>query len=111
MPIASKHKILLKNFLLECSIMIDNEYKYSCKTTLNAHNYYHTIMVTVILQATIILNNYTQLALSISDNFVSFFSIVFCADIFLLSYILVPAASSIIDNIYIDSIKSRLLTI
>ena len=91
--------------------MIDNEYKYSYKTTLNAHNYYHTIMVTVILQATIILNDYTQLTLSISDNFVSFFSIVFCADIFLLSYILVPAASSIIDNIYIDSIKSRLLRI
>jgi len=37
---------------------------------------------------------------SISLSLASFFSIVFCADSFLLSYSRVPEASSIIDRIY-----------
>ncbi len=40
-----------------------------------------------------------RLAVSISFSLASFFSMVFCADSFLLSYSLVPAASSIIDRI------------
>lgn len=39
------------------------------------------------------------LTVSISCSLLSFFSMVRCADCFLLSYILVPAASSIIDKI------------
>ena len=39
---------------------------------------------------------------SISFSLLSFFSMVFWAELFLLSYILVPAASSIMDRIYTD---------